>query len=1016
MVQLILPGLRLIPVMLFILMPYAVHARNSKYKTVHYTIDNGLPQSSVTSIGFDKKGYCWLGTEAGLVRFDGHSFRIYGISDLKGLQSERIRLIAQDTHGTVHVRTSELEQIVIKTGTAEEAPYPVLNTRSAIWMLSEGSFAMESPMMRDRMMASIKYRNGDCRGVATRTGDIYLQEGKKKYYIHQDHFLLLDSGATSWDNSLLMDDLFVVFRPAGQALAWKNGLLQRDISGVNGIINENQKFRSGKFTCLNSGRYNFIYAGNTMYRVFRTKAGLQSEIAFDDVPIPTPTAICFHEKNKQYFVGSLTAGLYIISSASFQYPVMPQDAIDDGFRVQAVARDGEAIISQRYLFRKDGTFKMFPIDRLLGVAAYLDGKQDLYYGNTPTLYAFNIATGVRKTVMNMDYRPSAIVPDQSDSSCLWVCSAATLYKIKNGLTESSRALFPSGGQGFVLTLVQTGSDSFLLGTTTGIKWYDYKRGLYYHSALDSIQVQNIYREGPDRIWVSSLGKGLYLYEKGKTYHFSCQEYPALRTIHAIIDDGRGGFWLPTNNGIFKVSKSALLKSAVRDGKDVFYYKFSTKDNLRNNEFNGGCTPAFVWLKDSILSVPSVAGPVWFRPDRVPLLLPDRKIYVESIEVDNQRIRFPAYKGLELEADFNTLKINISSPYYGNTENQHLMYRIGGLDERWRPLPEKGEIVLNRILYGTYEIEVRQVADLAGREYHTLVLRLKVAPPFYMTWWFYLLLVVIACLIGLLAHKVRTKLLEKRNRKLEALLALQTKDLSKAVSRLQQSEQKLQQSNEVKDKVITMVLHDIRSPMRFLNAICKDIIEKHATMTPALLDQRLAALNACLAELSDFTEQFFLWAGSQHKHFRIKRDHFSLQGVFEEVAALYGDIARVNNNELLVTPTDQFCNTDRQILSTIIRNLTDNANKNTRDGKITLAAGLSKEGLVISVADTGRGVDPEQLEAFLNRSPNAASNSYGSILVHDLLYKIGSKLDVDTTPGVGTVFSITLIPHSRNPFD
>ncbi len=43
---------------------------------VNYTADNGLPQSSVKDIEFDKNGYCWLSTEVGMVRFDGSNFKL----------------------------------------------------------------------------------------------------------------------------------------------------------------------------------------------------------------------------------------------------------------------------------------------------------------------------------------------------------------------------------------------------------------------------------------------------------------------------------------------------------------------------------------------------------------------------------------------------------------------------------------------------------------------------------------------------------------------------------------------------------------------------------------------------------------------------------------------------------------------------------------------------------------------------------------------------------------------------
>jgi Signal transduction histidine kinase len=74
-----------------------VHAQQRPYSIVHYTTDHGLPQNSITGIAFDRWGYCWLGTEMGLVRFDGKSFTVFSTYNVPGLRAERIRLLVNCT-------------------------------------------------------------------------------------------------------------------------------------------------------------------------------------------------------------------------------------------------------------------------------------------------------------------------------------------------------------------------------------------------------------------------------------------------------------------------------------------------------------------------------------------------------------------------------------------------------------------------------------------------------------------------------------------------------------------------------------------------------------------------------------------------------------------------------------------------------------------------------------------------------------------------------------------------------
>ncbi len=79
----------------------------SQYGRQTWQTENGLPQDTVQAILQTRDGYIWLGTEGGLVRFDGLHFAVYDIQNTAGLKSNNIRTLAEDEEGSLWIGTAE---------------------------------------------------------------------------------------------------------------------------------------------------------------------------------------------------------------------------------------------------------------------------------------------------------------------------------------------------------------------------------------------------------------------------------------------------------------------------------------------------------------------------------------------------------------------------------------------------------------------------------------------------------------------------------------------------------------------------------------------------------------------------------------------------------------------------------------------------------------------------------------------------------------------------------------------
>lgn len=988
-------------------------AQNAKYNIVNYNNSDGLPQNSVKSINFGSQGYCWISTEMGIVRFDGINFKVFNSANIKGMNSDRIRCATVDEKGDVYFLTDRAQNLVLRSGNKGSTPFPEVLKNSDVWMPLLGGKAIHSKILSewsDSLINITQHEWLNNSGLTTSSGDVYIVGKRKLSYFNKKAFILLESSSVDMDEmkQFVVNDIFFQHYPDGKIKAWEHGKLLKNIDRINGPVQKNKNFLEGRYRNMSDSKSCYIYAGKTLYGIFYIDGKLESKILLDDLEIKGMSCVTYVKETNTYFIGSYVTGLYIISPSYFNYPKVDPEALNHSFYSQALTSDGK-IFCQGYLYNRDGSFERLGLSNYVGAALYIDPGQQLYYANRPDLMRFDLVKKSNNKIYELDSRLSSIFGDRYDSSTIIMSTNNHFYKMVNDRIVEKK-LIANRSHLEIVSMYQTGRDSFIMGTVNGIQWYDASTNKIFKQIMDGTYIRGLYAERDDRVWFSTYGKGYFLYEKGKIHELPTNNFSGLKTIHCFINDRNGYFWLPTNNGLYKVKKDDLLAYTKDSTNKVFFYSFNTTDNLKTNEFNGGCTPNYLWLQDSTLSIPSLEGLVQFAPYKLKLILPDKKIFISEIIVDTSKMSLPVDGVLTVQPNFGNITIVVSSPFFGNPDNLLLEYQIIGIDDQWQRIPKDGVIKFNRIPHGNYRLVVKKLTGFSNDEEENLQLEICVLPPFYNTWWFYLLLLGSTVAIGSMIIRLRTSLLKRNNIKLKEVIDLQTKDLSDTVERLAESEKQLLASNRMKDKVTTLVLHDLRSPIRFLHTLSASLKRNFKDLTSSEVEKKLETFTNSTASINDFTDQFFAWAATQHQNFSINTEEFRIQEVFGEISQLYVDIIKVKNNKLIVHSTECVIATDRNIISVILRNIIDNANNNSRNGEITLSCDATSDGIEIKIGDTGSGLSEEELETYFDRNKATSYGGHGSILVNDLISKLGGRLKVETKENVGTTFTVVMNHH------
>jgi signal transduction histidine kinase len=973
------------------------------YVIKQYNSENGLPQNSVKSIKFDKNGFCWLATESGIVRFDNNNFKPYGSDIIRGLKSERIVAMMTDTAGIILAQGLDFQNIKIDGSSSQYSYLPVL-TETIMSFVTTGYITI-SPALDSLWQAihdtktfpAVKSPGG------LKNGDIYLFLGEDAWFIRKSKVIKLKPYETEPVGSMVLNDKYYLQIWSGNQITnWDNGIGQA--GNIHGDIASNKDFLNGYFKVLWCEQGSFIYAGGSLYELFYKNGKVDSRCVLRNLNLEMPLCIAYRPDLNTYFIGTGTQGLFSIKVSDFIYAKIPPDAGPENYYTVGKT-SGDDIIVNNAVVHPDNTSFYVPLHNSQSRAIYTDSADRVYYEFNFALCRYNARTGIiDKNILPLDNHLMAIVPVVEDGNLL-ICTHSTLYKITKEGKIIWQNKFPNGMVATALMPLKKGE--YLLGTAEGVKWYNISNHEIIRSILDSLNIRTVYPDKQNRLWIGTDGKGSFLFTNNELFSLPPGPRGAFSSIHSFIEDNSGNFWLPTNNGLYRVPVNSLFNFVTGKTKSVFFITFNSANGLRTNEFNGGANPNFQWLQDSALILPSINGLIKFYPTRLTSAFPQERIYIDEMSIDGQSVVLVnTDEIIQLKPTFRNLNITIACPFFGNTENLKLEYNLGKDLDQWIPVPSSGIISINTLPAGDYTLMFRKAGSNNDTPNGSIAIKLVVTPFFYQTGWFFAGVVLSMVCLGYLYSRRRLAKLEKEKFKIEKIVELRTEELNAAIQQLESSETALKQSNHVKEQIIATVLHDIKSPLFSLRIAGKSLVKNWNNSNDENLNQ-VIDLNQLIGELGRFTDQFFSWAASQQEHFKVKKTKFYLQELFGDIESLFKEILLVNNNKFSISETNIQCYTDKEILVMVLRNLVDNANKNTENGIISLEAQSIPEGFQIQVSDTGKGLNAFQIENFLNRDKAVKNGRMGSVIILEMLDKIEGELLVSSEQGKGSVFTIRI---------
>ncbi|MEN9840100.1 MAG: hypothetical protein RL177_1579 [Bacteroidota bacterium] len=233
--------------------------------------------------------------------------------------------------------------------------------------------------------------------------------------------------------------------------------------------------------------------------------------------------------------------------------------------------------------------------------------------------------------------------------------------------------------------------------------------------------------------------------------------------------------------------------------------------------------------------------------------------------------------------------------------------------------------------------------------------------------------------------------------------------------LKEKEARLIELNKDKDRLMSIIGHDLRNPIQGIMGISQLITEDARNKDFDDIEMYGAMVMSSAQQTQQLLHNLLDWSASQSGRIHFTPHPQDISRLVSEALHVVDDMAKSKSITLKVdVEMGLTANVDKQMMATILRNLVSNSLKFTPTGGTVLTTAHSTEhGFRLTVTDTGVGMTETQVRDLLGFSSVASSygtngekgSGLGLLLVHEFALKHGATIRVDSELGKGTTFQI-----------
>jgi signal transduction histidine kinase len=248
-------------------------------------------------------------------------------------------------------------------------------------------------------------------------------------------------------------------------------------------------------------------------------------------------------------------------------------------------------------------------------------------------------------------------------------------------------------------------------------------------------------------------------------------------------------------------------------------------------------------------------------------------------------------------------------------------------------------------------------------------------------------------------------------------------ISYDITQLKANERVLQDLNATKDKFFSIIAHDLKTPFTSILAFSDLIAKNTMKFSPSKLEQMAVTIRKAAQNAYSLLENLLSWSRLQTGALLPKPELIDVRQLIKEGIELLSTISVLKGISIEMSDDSYgYIHADKQMLNTVLRNLTSNAIKFSHPNSKVLIKAVPEGGdILFSVQDYGTGISPELIQRLFKLessfttigTENEKGSGLGLILCKEFVEKSNGKIWLESTIGSGTTFYFS-IPAAAPP--